>query len=110
MSVQHRELAAGRWAQMSFLDQMGNIGSEVERAINWRAKGDLEHSRKAGERALELLDLTIGDGKNRSRLGEIVRVREVMVDSFFGENEYSSRDEAWKSYFNAFALAARKNR
>ena len=95
---------------MTFMEQMGNVGSEVERAINWRARGNLEHSRKAGERALELMDLTIGDGKNRSRLREIVRVREVLADSFFGDNQYKSSDEAWKKYFNAFAFAARRGR
>ncbi len=30
----HKELASGRWAQLSFVEQMGNIGSEVERALN----------------------------------------------------------------------------
>jgi len=110
MSVQHRDFANGRWSRMTFLEQMGNVGSEVERAINWRAKGNMEHSRKAGERALELMDLTIGDGKNRSRLGEIVRVREMLADSFFGDNQFMSSDEAWKKYFYPFVFAARKGR
>lgn len=30
---QHQQLASGRWAKMPFLEQMANIGSEVERAI-----------------------------------------------------------------------------
>ena len=34
MSVQHRELAGGRWKQLSFIEQMGKIGSEVERFLN----------------------------------------------------------------------------
>jgi hypothetical protein len=38
MSYQHKDLAAGRWKRLSFVEQMANIGSEVERALRWRAK------------------------------------------------------------------------
>ncbi len=38
---------------------MSNIGSEVERALNWQAKGNLAYSQKVFGRALELLDLTL---------------------------------------------------
>jgi hypothetical protein len=31
MSHAHPELAAGRWNSLSFLEQMANVGSEVER-------------------------------------------------------------------------------
>ena len=110
MSVVHRDLAGGRWHAMPFIEQMGNVGSEVERAINWRSKGRLELGRKAGERALELMDLTMGDFKNLDRLSEISRVREALADSFFGDNEYASTDDAWRRYFHAFAFAARKGR
>jgi hypothetical protein len=34
MTVQHRELAAGRWFQLSLIEQPANTGSEVERALN----------------------------------------------------------------------------
>lgn len=37
MSYQHAELAAGRWRTVSLMEQLGNIGSEVERAIKWRS-------------------------------------------------------------------------
>lgn len=33
MIYQHQELAAGRWSRLPFLEQMANIGSEVERAL-----------------------------------------------------------------------------
>ena len=52
MSYQHKDLAEGRWSQLSFLEQMANIGSEVERALNWRAKKNPGYSQKAFERAL----------------------------------------------------------
>jgi len=34
----HRDLAAGRWKELGLSEQMGNIGSEVHRALKWREK------------------------------------------------------------------------
>jgi hypothetical protein len=110
MSVQHRELAAGRWAELTFMEQMANVGSEVERTILWRGRGNAEYSTKALERALELLDLTIADTRNRRRLRELMRVREALTDYFYADNSYGSSDQLWRSYFYAFAYASRRNR
>jgi len=109
MIVQHKELAAGRWFKLSLVEQMANVGSEVERAINWKAKSNLEYSQKAFERALELLDLTLDDNKNVKRFREVARVREAIVDFLAGQNEYGSTAEAWKKYFLQFAYAARRS-
>lgn len=84
---------------------MANIGSEVERAMKWREK-KTEYSRLASERALELLDLTIDDVKNRKRLKELFRLREVLADYFYFDNIYKSTDQKWHNYFNAFNYAA----
>lgn len=78
---------------MSFFEQMANIGSEVERTIKWKNKNNAEYSRMAFDRALELLDFTVADRKNRMRLKEILRVREALVDHFVFENEYHSEDK-----------------
>ena len=106
MSFQHKQLSQGKWQKLSLIEQMANIGSEVERAINWKNKNDKEYSRMAFDRALELIDLTISDEKNCRRLKEILRVRESLADYFVGENQYSSSDKSWKNYFYAFGLAA----
>lgn len=108
MSIQHKELSQGRWVGLLLPEQMANIGSEVGRAISWRKKKK-EYSDLAFKRALELLDLTIGDKKNRSRLKELTRLREVLVDYFFFDNNYSSSDEKWQRYFYPFNYAARRN-
>jgi hypothetical protein len=110
MSYQHKELAAGRWQTLGFMEQMGNAGSEVSRAIGWREKGNRDFSMRAVERALELLDLTIADARNRGRLRELTRVREVLVDYFYADNRYGSSDALWRGYFDAFARAARSGR
>jgi len=109
MSFQHQKLASGGWQKLSFFNQMANIGSEVERAISWRNKGNNSYSRKAAERALELLFLTIADLRNRNRLKELTRLHEVLVDYLFGQNLYSSSDLLWRKYFYAFNYAARIN-
>jgi hypothetical protein len=110
MTVQHRELAAGRWYQFSLVEQLANTGSEVERALNWKQRGNAEYSTRAIERALELLDLTIADARHRERLRELTRVREVLVDYFYADNRYGSSPARWRTYFNAFACAARAGR
>ncbi len=110
MSMQHKELAAGRWKQMPFLEQMANIGSEVERALNWRAKNNDAYSRQAFERALELTDLTLENVSGFPRFKELARMREALVDSFCGSNQFNSSDELWRKYFLNFTYAARCKR
>jgi hypothetical protein len=43
-----------------------------------------------------------------SRLREIARAREVVVDSLAGSNEYGSTAASLQKYFDQFALAARR--
>ena len=106
--VQHRDLAAGRWGDLSLFEQLGNVGSEVSRAIRWRSRNP-ERARAAFYRALELLDLTLADPRHsRPRLREIARTREVVVDFFDGRNEYHSTGPSLQKYFDAFVLAARR--
>lgn len=111
MIYKHRELASGRWFKLSFFDQMANIGSEVSRAILWREK-KREYSLLAIERALELLDLTALDVKNRRapKLRELLRARELLVDYFYFDNQYSSSDKLWQDYFYPFNYASRMNK
>lgn len=107
MNYQHQQLASGRWQGMNFFEQMANIGSEVERAIKWKNKNNQEYSGMAFERALELLDLTIADVKNKKHLKEMLRLREMLSDYFFFNNEYHSADQKWQNYFYSFNFAAR---
>ena len=109
MGLQHKSLAQGRWGQLGFLEQMANIGSEVERALNWRVKNNAAYAQQAFERGLELLDMTLDGLKDMGRLKELARVRECLVDYFFGANEYGSTQVSWKEYFLCFTYAARRN-
>lgn len=105
----HKELAAGRWQQMPFVEQMANIGSEVGRAFNWRNKGNEAYAQNAFERALELIDLTLASTRNFPKLKEVARTREALVDYFCFSNEYASTETAFVNYFLAFNYAARRN-
>ena len=109
MSYQHKDLAAGRWNQLPFLEQMANIGSEVERALKWQEKKNPSYCRKAALRALELADLTLGAVKTFPRRKELARLREALADYFFGTNQFMSTQALWKSYFRHFTYAARRN-
>ena len=110
MSYQHKDLAAGRWGKLSFFEQMANIGSEVERVINWRTKKNADYSQKAFERALELIDITLENTVIFTHLKEIARMREAIVDYFLGVNQFMSTESLWRNYFSHFTYAARRNR
>jgi len=106
----HASLAAGRWFEMSLLEQLANVGSEVGRAARATSQGN-EHRRAAAlDRALELFDLTLADDRWRDRRKEIARAREVVCDFLVGDNEYGSTAESLDRYFLPFAVAARGNR
>lgn len=107
MTYQHRDLASGRWEKLSLMEQLANIGSEVERAIRWRQKGNAQYSRLAFERALELLDLTLTLSLPFPTMKELARVRSALVDDFAGDNTFHSTDIAWQRYFGAFNFKAK---
>ncbi len=102
----HKDLASGRWFKLSLVEQLANVGVDIERTIKWRNKGELEMSKKSFECALELIDLTIADPKNRKRLKEVVRAREMLVDHFVYDNEYNTTDKEWQDYFFQFNYMA----
>ena len=94
---------------MSLAEQLGNIGSEVSRALRWRER-NADLARGALDRALELFDLTLADPRHLAappRLREIARAREVVADFFAGPNQYRSTAPSLQKYFDAFAAAAR---
>jgi len=106
MSIIHKELTKGKWFQLSLCEQLGNIGSEVSRALRWKDK-DKNSFDSATERALELFDLTLKDQRWNKRWREIARARELFCDAISGGKEYKSSLEDLDRYFYYFAFAAR---
>jgi len=109
MSHQHGNLAAGRWQTLPLVEQLANIGSDVARAHRWQQK-DPQLCEQAFVRALELLDLTIGDPRWTGRRKELTRVRELLCDAMLGGIEYGSDFADLDRYFYPFAVAARVGR
>ncbi len=108
VGFQHKNLAEGRWAQMSLSEQIANIGSEISRALNWRRKNNEKYCQKSVVRALELIYLTIDTVSVKSHLKELTRLREVLLDYFYGSNQFSSSEVLWQKYFDHFNYVARE--
>jgi hypothetical protein len=109
VSRQHASLAAGRWHRLSLAEQLANIGSDVARAHRWQDK-DPQLCEQAFVRALELLDLTIGDARWKGRRKELTRVRELLCDAMLAGKEYGSDLAGLDRYFYPYAVAARAGR
>lgn len=105
----HRELAAGRWRELSLVEQLANVGAEVGRMRRHQGQSEARAA-AAFERALELLDLTLADPRWRGRLKEIARARELLCDAASGGQAYKSTLEDLDRYFLWFAVAARRGR
>src|SRR5437868_7991728 len=84
----HKSLANGRWFELSTIEQLANIGCDFDRAVRWKKRGDIEESDRTFDRMRELLCLTIADPKNKKRLRELYRFKEVIGGYFFGGETY----------------------
>lgn len=107
-AVVHADSAA-RWERMELVDQMANVGSEVERTIRAHRAGNPTRWAHAQARALELFDLTATDARWRgARRREILRAREEFCRLFHAPDVTPASAEGLRRYFLAFAVAARR--
>ena len=105
----HRGLANGRWYAMPLVEQMANIGSEVERAVRAHEQANTGRWTHALGRALELFDMTASDARWRGhRRREVLRVREIFCALFFADSPAADDARFLKKYFLQFAVAARR--
>lgn len=74
----HKNLNEKKWNKFGECRQILMIANELNRAKNWTKKKDLEEVNNCYERALELLDLTIGTVR-RNKLKELLRFRELLA-------------------------------
>ena len=104
----HPTLAAGRWYTLTIAEQLGNVGSEYERALRAKAADDQSRFEHAFSRMLELLDLTIGDARWKNhRLKELTRLREMLCDELFNEKQEYFQATDLREYFLCFGILAR---
>lgn len=101
----HDEAVRRDWKNHPITYQMGNIGSEVSRALKWTEKGNTQRANKAIDRALELFDFTIeANVKNHARLTEILKAREEFCDYFFGGDFCDTTPERMQKYYDGFVM------
>lgn len=103
MNYQHRELANGKWRNMSINSQMANIDSEVSRALKWQNKNQ-RRTENSFDRALELIDLSIQNTSQAGSLRELCRAREELCDYFIGENDFKTTPGILMRYYNQFVI------
>lgn len=103
-------MAEGRWFTMTLAEQLGNVGSDFERALKWKEKNHEKLFQSASSRMLELLDLTIDDPRwHNHRLTELVRLREQVCHELFTNQAPSGSAKGLQKYFLAMATLARAN-
>ena len=109
MSSGYYQVDRERWAKMTINEQMGNIGSEVGRAIIAHRNGNKAREDRAIDRAIDLFSATVeilAGTEYSYRLKEVLRAREEFLRLFF-DGTFESDADKIERYFMYFAFAAR---
>ena len=109
MSSDYYQINRERWAKMTINGQMGNIGSEVGRAIIAHRNGNKTREDRAIDRAIDLFSATIEalvGTKYSYRLKEVLRAREEFLRLFF-DGTFETDAANIERYFMNYAFAAR---
>ena len=98
-----------KWQKMTLAEQLGNAGSDFDRALRWKQKGQIQLFNQAADRTLEQLDLTLTDERWQShRRQEIARLREETCRSLFTDE--NNDPAGLQKYFLSMATLARKSK
>ncbi len=104
MNYIHSLEAKEDWLKRPIEYQMGNIGSEVSRALRWDGKNQARAD-KAVDRALELFDFTIeANVSKHARLTEVLKARDEFCDYFFANNSYRTDPVRMQKYYDGFVV------
>src|SRR3990167_2707914 len=108
LSMNNYKIDRRRWAKMDIQNQMGNIGSEVGRAIIAKREGNEERFEGALRRALDLFSATteVLIEQKSPRAREVLRAKDQFLRLFF-DGKFESDADNIDRYFYQFALAAR---
>lgn len=100
--------STSKWSDMDVFNQMGNIGSEVSRALTAKRQGKHKRSQSAFYRGLDLIDETarLWATQKRPGLKELLYAREQFALSV----TTNKIDPTLETYFMQFAFAARLNK
>mgnify|MGYP005725221175 CR=1 FL=1 len=100
---------ADRWNEFSFPEQMGNIASEISRAIRFENEGDEKHRRSSLLRVLEIIPLTIDSQESQRNVKELCRLHEIVADWLIQSRVYSVEPVALKNYALGFVKLRKEN-
>ena len=97
-----------KWLAMDIFNQMGNIGSEVGRALSAKRRGDEISMLGAYYRGLDLIDTTVGGlvAQKSPRTKEVLRAREEFSNAIMTDKI----DDSLEAYFMNYAIVARMQR
>jgi citrate synthase len=101
-----------KWSRMSIFDQMGNISSEVGRAINAKKQNNKQNLENSIIRALDLFDATINELINAKsiRSKEVLRSKDQFLTIMNEESPSTDELNSLDRYFTQYAIAARLNK
>ena len=92
------------WAKQSIFWQLGNIGSEVGRALTAKKSGNQKRMMSAFYRGMDLINATIVAWASRGKSPyELMIAREQFAKSILTEEV----DQTLEKYFMDFAIAER---
>lgn len=74
----HQTLTEEKWSAFPFYKQLIMIGNELNRAKNCIENNDIERVKTCYERAFELFYLTIACLKDKRKLKELLRAKEML--------------------------------
>jgi hypothetical protein len=97
------------WYTLSIEAQMGNIGSEVSRALSAHMAHNEARKESALDRMIDLFSASKSDIRwhHTPALRELCLASEVVCDYFYGDNEYVSNPTNLMKYFDEFARVGR---
>lgn len=91
--MQHASLENGRWAELTFPQQMANIGSETSRVYMALVSGKESRAESSFARFQELIDLTIRYGRQNESAAarsamrkELCRFRELYCKAYLSND------------------------
>lgn len=88
----HAGLTVEKWRALTWDQRLLNIASELSRVKNALRDHEAQRANQAIERALELIDLTVGEAgpKGPAFLREILRFREALVGFYIDPKKSDS--------------------
>jgi len=82
--AQHAALTLERWSRFTLDQQILMIANEMNRGSKFIGPGDEVRRRNAYERALALVDLTVGANPTRGLRRELLRWRDLLAALYAG--------------------------